>query len=91
MKAKKEYNLGSVVAEGTMQAAADMLHKRGLRVADIDVDALVVSLRTEAKAALGRILDDGKALLDAGRGAWVDTLVKTECLDAARRAVAAVL
>ena len=88
MSVNSEYNLGSLVADTTMKAAVDMIHARGMKVDDLDTEALVVNLRTEAKVALGNILDDGKVLLDSGRAGWLDALVKAECMDAAERVVA---
>ncbi len=83
-------DLGKAIAETTMAAAADILHRRGQTADDIDLDALVEAIRTEGKAALHRILDDGKALLDSGRSLWLETLMRTECVAAAKAAVDAV-
>lgn len=81
-------NLGTAVAEGTMVAAVAILKSRGVTLARLDMTALVDALRREAKVALTNVLDDGKALLDAGRSAWLSTLLATECTEAARRALA---
>ncbi len=85
--------LGTVIAEETMKAAADLLgpatSARVSKDADL-LDRLVQALRTEAKLASRRILDDGKVLVDAGRGGWLSSLLRTECREAAKAAVASV-
>jgi len=83
-------NLGNVVAEATMAAAAEILRQRGRKLDDTELDSLIKVLRAEAKAALSRILDDGKVLLDSGRSLWLETLLRTECVAAAKAAVDAV-
>jgi hypothetical protein len=83
-------NLGSVVADATMRAAVDMIHAQGNGLEDINSEALVVALRREAKAALSTIIDEGKALLDSGFGGWTETLIRTECVAAAQRAVSSI-
>lgn len=80
-------NLGTAVAEATMIAAVELLRSRGTTLAQLNMSALVEALRRESKAAIVRILDDGKTLLDAGRTAWLPTLLAAECTDAARRAI----
>lgn len=77
-------NLGTIIANGTMQAFA--LHARGknIKVTDEVVDAL----RTEAKAALTSILDMGDALADMGE-AMIRHAINVECNAAAARVIAA--
>lgn len=77
----------TTIANAVMVAAADIIQARGLTV---DLDALVVAMRAEAKAVVLTVLDDGKALVDSGRAGWLDALVRTECTAAARRAVGSV-
>ena len=81
-------NFGTVVANGCMVAAVELLRAQGRDMKSVDLDALVIALKSEAKVALTTILDDGKVLLDAHRSAWLETLVRTECVEAAKRAVA---
>ncbi len=83
-------NLGTAIAETTMQAAAAILRQRGKSSNDVDLDALTKAIRIEGKAAALRILDDGKALLDSGRSGWLITFMRTECFTAAGAAVDAV-
>ena len=78
-------NLGSLVAEGTMRAAAELVREK-----EIDLEELCVSLRFHAKKALDRILDQGKTLLDSGNPGWLESMVKVECIEAARAAIAEV-
>lgn len=77
--------LGSKIAQCTMVAAAEMVRQQGLTV---DVDALCAALRREALVASDTIMSDGKALLDAGQGGWLESLLKVECVEAAKRALA---
>jgi hypothetical protein len=83
-------DLGSVIADATMRAAANILERRGA-LKTVDVDALCVALRKYTLAALDRVLDQGKALLDGGQAGWIEQLVRVECVDAARLAVEEVL
>ena len=76
MQRKSNYNLGNVVAEGVMRAAADRLFDLGKTSKDIDTEALCVELRKEAHVALDNILNQGKTLLDSGNSGWVEALVK---------------
>lgn len=82
-------NLGSSIAEAVMVAAVEILHSQG-KTDSVDLDALCAALRTEGKAVVDTILADGKALLDAGRAAYLTELFKVEAISAARRAVEAV-
>lgn len=83
-------NLGTVMAEGAMKASVEILRAQNRDLASVDVDALVLALKREVKAALTTVLDDGKVLMDAGRSGWLDALVKAEIVGAAQRAVATV-
>lgn len=83
-------DLATVMVNGAMRAAVEILRAQGRDLASIDIDALVDALKREVKVALAAVLDDGRALIDAGRSAWLETLVKTETVAAAQRAVAAV-
>jgi hypothetical protein len=87
LDANKTTALVTLISNQTMRAAADIIHARGI---DADIDALVIALRVETKAAVGRILDDGRALLDGGHAGWLDALVRTECNAAALAAVNAI-
>lgn len=82
-------NLGTAIAEATMVAAIEILHSLG-KTDSVDLDALIVELRIEAKVASSAILADGKALLAAGRSPWLGEMFKAETVAAARRAVATV-
>jgi hypothetical protein len=84
-------NLGTAIADATMRAAAETIRATGRDPMSVDVDALMVACRREAKAALRTVLDDGKALLDGGRSSWLSTLMATECSAAGRRAAQDVL
>jgi len=84
-------NLGTVIANATMLAASEILKSKGRSADDVAMDKLIDELRTQAKAAASRILDQGKVLLDSGRTGWLDTLLKVECAEAARKAVEVVL
>ena len=79
--------LGTAIANATMKAAAEMLRAQGKGSKDIDLDKLTEALRSEAKAAAGRILDQGKALLDGGMSGWLNTLMTVECCQAAKNAL----
>jgi hypothetical protein len=77
-------NLGTIIANGTMQAFA--LHSRGK---DIDVtDAIVEAIRTEAKAALASIIDMGEDLANMGE-AMIRHAINVECNAAAARVISA--
>lgn len=84
-------SLGTLLADTSMRAAAEILHKRGKTAVDIDVDKLCAALRVETKAAADRILARGRALTNGGYSGWLMTLVKAECAEAAKAAVAVVL
>lgn len=80
-------NLGSVIAEGVMRAAAEILRERGMSTSDVDVVKMCEALRREAKAALPRIIEQGKDLLGTGGSGWLEKMVAVECVEAARIAV----
>jgi hypothetical protein len=80
-------NLGTLIAETAMKAAADLLIQQG-RAKSVDVDALIVALRRESRGAIDRILDQGKTLIDSGNPGWLDAMVRAECFEAAKAAVA---
>ena len=84
-------NIGTIVAEGTMKAATEILCARGLSTKDIDVDRLVLALRREAKIAVKAVVADAKDALDTVGAAWAHELINAECVDAARRATSEVI
>ena len=84
-------NLGTVIADTTLKAAAETIRATGRDPMGVDVDALMVACRREAKVALNAIMSDGKALIDGGRASWLNTLLITECTAAGQRAAADVL
>jgi hypothetical protein len=82
-------SLGARIAHETMTAAATYLHRNG-QADSVDLDALLAACKREGKAAADRILDQGKVLVETGRGGWLDALVKAECAAAGIAAAKAV-
>ena len=80
-------DLGTLIATGVKTAAVHILQERGIRGDVVDAEKLSRLLRAEGPALVTRILDQGKALLDGGQSGWLETLVKVECVDSARRVV----
>lgn len=89
MRKEPAMNLGTVIANATMQHAANILREQCKSSNDYDMDVLIDALRTEAKAALGRVMDQGKALLETGNAGWLRKMVEVETLVAAKAAVEA--
>ena len=81
--------IGTLFADATMKAAAATIN--GQKLTDAQIDALVVSMRREAKAALHRFLNDGNKLIACGRQGWLGAAASTACAEAGRRAVKEVL
>ena len=84
--------LGTQIANAMMLAAAEYCRKQGRALSDADIDGLCAALRARSGRVTAAILDQGKALIDAGRGAWLSTLVATEAatagIDAAKEVLA---
>ena len=72
------------IVDGVTLAAAEILSARGIDPAT-RIDAMVLAVRREAVTAANALLDDGKALVDAGRSPWLTELFKAECAAAGRR------
>ena len=82
--------LGTTIADSGMRAAARIILSKGLRVTDVNLEALTVELRKELLVANDAIMADGKALLDGGMSGWLTTLISTETTSAAQRALTTV-
>lgn len=81
-------NLGTLIAEGTMRAVVEVLHRRGMTSKDVDTAKLTDAIKIEAKLALGRVIDAGEDMLEANVGeGWLCTMVNTECVAAGLAAV----
>lgn len=80
-------DLGTITAHATMAAAVEILRQRQVDpMHGVDIDALCVALRREAKVALGVILENAPGAIGLGE-MWCRELVKVESVAAARRAV----
>jgi hypothetical protein len=57
--------LATKAAELMMRGAVEFIHSRGIQTADVDLDALIIELRSRSAGALDIAIRDAKEALDA--------------------------
>lgn len=81
--------LGTVTARATMTAAVEILRIRQIDplASGYDMNALILTLREETKAALDSILSQAKEVGTGMSPLLAETLVKVEAVSAAKRTI----
>ncbi len=84
----------TVLCEGTIKAAGIILQQQGVaqpsKMATAELEKLTAAIRETLKAELPRIMDEWKTVLESHTGsAWLQEVVKAQCVELATMALAA--